>query len=50
VLLLAKLKTPLLTHMRIALTVVMTIETLLLQTRAALPLTWTIVVVAVVVA
>jgi hypothetical protein len=47
---LEKLKTPLQTHMRIPLTVMMTNETLLLQTRAALSLTLTIVVVAVVVA
>jgi hypothetical protein len=47
---LEKLKAPLQTHMRIALTVMMTNETLLLQTRAALSLTLTIVVVAVVVA
>jgi hypothetical protein len=38
---------PLLLHMRIALTVIMVIETLLLSTRAALPLTPTIVVVVV---
>jgi hypothetical protein len=38
---------PLLPHMRIALTVIMVIETLLRSTRAALPLTPTIVVVVV---
>ncbi len=49
-LLLEKLETPLMTHMRTVLAVMMAIETLLLPTRAVLSLTLTIVVVAVVVA